>query len=73
MKEIRKKKVSFNDNIEIKFLYDDQEVIEYRKKFWEVYAIDRKRFNDRIKYSSVLIIPILEKTIMKIKPIINII
>ena len=73
MKEIRKKKVTFNDNIEIKFLYDDQEVIEYRKKFWEVYAIDRKRFNDRIKYSSVLIIPILEKTIMKIKPIINII
>ena len=73
MKEIRKKKVTFNDNIEIKFLYDDQEVIEYRKKFWEVYAIDRKRFNDRIKYSSVLITPILEKTIMKIKPIINII
>ena len=62
-----KKKKSFNvtfneDSNEIYYLLDeDKEENNYRKIFWELVAIDRSRFKDKVNRMEKIIGPILKK------------
>ena len=56
--------VTFNEkNNEIYYLLDEEkeEIINYRKKYWELFAIDRSRFKDRVNRMEKIIGPILKK------------
>ena len=56
-----KKSVRFEDRVNFHPLYDDIEVRNYRKKYWELLAIDRYRFKTRIDIVSMVVNPILNK------------
>ena len=51
------KKVRFNKDVEIHIFHD--ETNNFRKKYWEYFAVDRYRFKDRICSVEPLITPIL--------------
>ena len=55
--------VTFNeDSNEIYYLLDeDKEENNYRKIFWELVAIDRSRFKDKVNRMEKIIGPILKK------------
>ena len=51
------KKVRFKTDIEIHIFHD--ETNNFRKKYWEYFAVDRYRFKDRIYRYELVIAPIL--------------
>ena len=56
------KTVKFDDFIRYHYLHDSDEVVRYRKMYWELMVIDRMRFNRRINHLSEILNPILEKS-----------
>ena len=59
---MEKRKVTFNDNVEIRFTY--VWTYAYRKsreRYWEVIAADSARFKRRIKNIEKILDPVLEK------------
>ena len=56
-----KKSVRFDERVNFHPLYDDIEVRNYRKMYWELLAIDRYRFKRRIDGVSMVINPISNK------------
>ena len=62
MATTNKKIVRFNEECnEIYYLLEEENINEYRKTFWEFYAIDRCRFRERINRTAKEIDPILKK------------
>ena len=53
------KKVRFNMDIEIHIIHDENN--NFRKKYWEIFAVDRFRFKNRINRHEKIITPILNK------------
>ena len=47
-----KKQVSFNDVPTFHVLYDDNDIISYRKPYWELSVLDRHRFRRKIEHVS---------------------
>ena len=56
-----RKSVRFDERVNFHPLYEDIEVKNYRKKYWELLAIDRYRLKRRIDSVSKVINPILNK------------
>ena len=60
-----KKSVSFNEECNVIHLLDEEfeneEFKNYRKIYWELFAIDRCRFKRRINHTAKVIDPILNK------------
>lgn len=51
------RKVRFSREVEV-FQFED-DCVDYRKPYWEIYAVDRFRFNERIKTVEKILNPIL--------------
>ena len=63
------KKVHFNKKVKVYYIEISEECINYRKSSWIQYALDRERFNRRIKNLNSVLSVYLNKMLERTKEI----